>query len=170
MVNVFNSFCVFDRHLDEFCGLSDLTGDSYTFGRGEGCDYQFDTSTAIKNPCYQAYSKTHFRITRVCLQSVLFCMYLVSLVLCPTFNAQKWVGKFDVVYLCMGLHLKVHPFGLDAQTHCMAVWNVASVMDSLFFNFNDWYELIFLYLLSVWFPLAELLFSVSVIFYLLLTP
>jgi hypothetical protein len=51
--------------LDELCDLVDLTGDSYIFGRGESCDYQFDTSTAIKNPCYQAYSKMHFKITRV---------------------------------------------------------------------------------------------------------
>ena len=39
----------------------DLMGDSYTFGRGEMCDYQFSTDSA----CYQAYSKVHFKVTKV---------------------------------------------------------------------------------------------------------
>lgn len=43
----------------------DLVGDSYTFGRGETCDYQFSTNSAITNPCYQAYSKVHFKVTKV---------------------------------------------------------------------------------------------------------
>jgi len=43
----------------------DLTGDSYTFGRGEMCDYQFSTDCARINPCYQAYSKVHFKVAKV---------------------------------------------------------------------------------------------------------
>lgn len=40
----------------------DLIKDEYTFGRGEGCDYQFNTEEMIKNSCFQAYSKVHFKI------------------------------------------------------------------------------------------------------------
>ena len=50
--------------LDAACCL-DLTGDSYTFGRGEMCDYQFSTDCVRTNPCYQAYSKVHFKVTKV---------------------------------------------------------------------------------------------------------
>ena len=54
----------------------DLSGASYTFGRGECCDYQFDTSTTIGNACFQAFSKLHFKVTRVrFLQITFFCMF-----------------------------------------------------------------------------------------------
>jgi len=45
--------------------LLDLTGDLYTFGRGETCDYQFSTDSALMKQCYQAYSKVHFKVTKV---------------------------------------------------------------------------------------------------------
>ena len=41
----------------------DLSGESYTFGRGDTCDYQFSAESA--NTCYQAYSKVHFKVVKV---------------------------------------------------------------------------------------------------------
>ena len=45
--------------------LTDLVKDDYSFGRGEMCDYQFNTPQMLKHPCYQAYSKVHFKLTKV---------------------------------------------------------------------------------------------------------
>jgi serine/threonine-protein kinase Chk2 len=42
----------------------DLTLSEYSFGRGENCDYQFNSVDMIKNSCFQAYSKVHFRVKR----------------------------------------------------------------------------------------------------------
>ena len=47
--------------------FSDLIRQSYTFGRGENCDYQFNTQAMRKHPCFQAYSKVHFTLTKVCV-------------------------------------------------------------------------------------------------------
>ncbi|XP_064612779.1 serine/threonine-protein kinase Chk2-like isoform X3 [Liolophura sinensis] len=42
----------------------DLTKDEYTFGRGESCDYAFNTPDMKKHQCFQAYSKIHFKLKR----------------------------------------------------------------------------------------------------------
>ena len=55
----------------------DLIGESYTFGRGEMCDYQFSTDSTLTNPCYQAYSKVHFKVVKVICSLhdvILFCI------------------------------------------------------------------------------------------------
>ena len=45
--------------------LLDLQTDEYTFGRGEMCHYQFNTEEMRKHPCFPAYSKIHFKLSRV---------------------------------------------------------------------------------------------------------
>ena len=47
------------------CSFLDLEKNEYTFGRGEMCDYQFNTPAMIKHPCFQAYSKIHFKLLKV---------------------------------------------------------------------------------------------------------
>ncbi|ELT98753.1 hypothetical protein CAPTEDRAFT_224883 [Capitella teleta] len=42
----------------------DLVKDEYTFGRGEMCDYQFNSPQMVNHACYQAYSKIHFKLTK----------------------------------------------------------------------------------------------------------
>lgn len=44
---------------------SDLTKEEYSFGRGENCDVPFSNNGNKKHQCFQAYSKVHFKITRV---------------------------------------------------------------------------------------------------------
>ena len=44
----------------------DFVKDEYTFGRGEECDYCFESQGGRTNPHFPAFSKTHFRIFRVC--------------------------------------------------------------------------------------------------------
>ena len=46
--------------------IADLVREEYTFGRGDECDYCFQTQNAgVKNSYYLSISKTHFRIYRV---------------------------------------------------------------------------------------------------------
>uniref|UniRef100_T1IRU8 Serine/threonine-protein kinase Chk2 n=1 Tax=Strigamia maritima TaxID=126957 RepID=T1IRU8_STRMM len=43
----------------------DLCKQEYTFGRGDDCDYSFNSSPLLQNySCFLAYSKVHFKITR----------------------------------------------------------------------------------------------------------
>lgn len=51
--------------MTRFLFFLDLCKDEYTFGRGEACDYQFNSPEMVKNPCFGAYSKVHFKISRV---------------------------------------------------------------------------------------------------------
>ena len=45
-----------------------LVKDEYTFGRGEECDYCFETrNDGIKTPHFMTLSNTHFKIYRVSL-------------------------------------------------------------------------------------------------------
>ena len=65
---------------DSDCFIQDLTKEDYTFGRGEACDYQFNTPTMRKHPCFQAYSKVHFKLGRVSIHQ-LFASSLYSVVI-----------------------------------------------------------------------------------------
>jgi len=42
-----------------------MHNDTYIFGRGDDNDYQFTTTNVKKNQCFQAYSKTHFKLSKV---------------------------------------------------------------------------------------------------------
>lgn len=42
----------------------ELVKDEYVFGRGEECDYCFETNGGKNNPHFLAFSKTHFRLYR----------------------------------------------------------------------------------------------------------
>jgi len=88
-----------------FC--SDLTGDSYTFGRGEMCDYQFSTDIALTSPCYQAYSKVHFKVTKV----ISFCF------------VSYWTR---CNFLGSALRSRWPPLSHGAQTGtlCNMLWNI----------------------------------------------
>ena len=55
--------------------FSDLVKDEYTFGRGEQCDYPFNTSDMRKHQCFQAYSKIHFKLTKVINMICLISFY-----------------------------------------------------------------------------------------------
>ena len=39
--------------------------EEYTFGRGDECDYCFESPSGKKPPQFLALSKTHFRVYRV---------------------------------------------------------------------------------------------------------
>ena len=61
-------YCAFRPHVSAH--FLDLEKNEYTFGRGEMCDYQFNTPAMIKHPCFQAYSKIHFKLLKVINASV----------------------------------------------------------------------------------------------------
>lgn len=51
--------------LKDFFKAIDLYETEYKFGRGEDCDYSFtQNALCVKNPCFNTYSKIHFRIYR----------------------------------------------------------------------------------------------------------
>ena len=48
------------------CAAIDLVRDEYTFGRGEECDYHFESQNGkTRTPHYMALSNMHFRLFRV---------------------------------------------------------------------------------------------------------
>ena len=59
------SFQPYVERYDTECSFTDLVRDQYTFGRGETCDYQFNTAAMKRHPCFQAYSKLHFTLVQV---------------------------------------------------------------------------------------------------------
>ena len=60
-----------------FCPCADFVKEEYTFGRGETCDYSFESHGGRMNAHFLAISKTHFRIFRV--RKPPFCAFLTRL-------------------------------------------------------------------------------------------
>ena len=60
-----------------FCPCADFVKEEYTFGRGETCDYSFESHGGRMNAHFLAISKTHFRIFRV--RKPPFCAFLTPL-------------------------------------------------------------------------------------------
>lgn len=71
----------------------DLCKDEYTFGRGEACDYQFNSPEMVKNPCFQAYSKVHFKISRESGSGTGDITFLHDLSVNGTFINGEKIGK-----------------------------------------------------------------------------
>jgi len=89
--------------LDDHVCCLDLMGDSYTFGRGEICDYQFSTDCMRTNPCYQAYSKVHFKVTKV--------MHSVHSVFIASYNVYiAMIFRYDMFINCVIIVISRHTF------------------------------------------------------------